>query len=297
MEVTNIKQYNFDKKKYKEILLNTMKRFIKLCEEHNINYFGSGGTVLGAVRHQGLIPWDDDIDVYMLRNDYEKFLSLKNQIKGSGFEICTIDDKNYYLPYAKFCNANTTIWERKDLPYIMGVFIDIFPLDECNGDVEQIRNKRKTFGDIFEKYFYSIKKLDTQKVIEYWKSGYKKRCLAIIKEFTLLHMPGNQDYYKKNVLDYIEMIKGGKGNFLFHIFFTYDVEKEIFKKEWFEDYIELPFEDFKIRVAKGYKEYLIQMFGDYMTPPPPEKQKSRHFHYFVDLDKRYSLAEIKKLKL
>ena len=118
--------------KYKIILLQTMIDFIKLCEEYNLKYVAAFGTVLGAIRHKGLIPWDDDIDVYMPRKDYEELLKLKDTLQNTTYQIFDITDDNYYLPYAKFCNKNTSLWEVKELPCIIGTFIDIFPVDEIN---------------------------------------------------------------------------------------------------------------------------------------------------------------------
>ena len=114
---------------HKEILLDTFRAFCDFCDKHDLKYVAAYGTVLGAVRHKGLIPWDDDIDVYMSREDYNRFISLKNELYGSSYEIFYIEYVGYYCSFAKFCNAKTTILEHQDLPFVIGVFVDIFPLD------------------------------------------------------------------------------------------------------------------------------------------------------------------------
>jgi len=286
----------YDKNKYKEILFKTLKAFAKFCEENHLQYFGSGGTVLGAVRHQGLIPWDDDIDVYMPRKDYEQLLSLKKELKGSGYEICSIEDNDYYLPFAKFCDANTTIWELKEHPYILGIYIDIFPLDENDGNLDNAVKMRDEYGHLVANYNFSIKHFSAERLSFLWNEGMKKTALLFFIKFITCRLFGKQDRFKKEMIAYEEKIKQMKGDYLLYYYCTYGVKKELYKKEWFEGYVILPYEDFSIRVCKGYKEYLSQLFGDYMTPPPPEKRVSRHFMYYVDLDRRLSVEEIKMIK-
>ena len=105
----------YSESRYKEILLKTMKAFIAFCKEHDIEYMAAYGTILGTIRHKGLIPWDDDIDVFMTRENYEKFLQFKKDVFKTGYEIIDKNDKGYYLPFAKFCDANSTIWEKKEI--------------------------------------------------------------------------------------------------------------------------------------------------------------------------------------
>lgn len=114
-----------DKLKYKEILCNTMKSFINICKEHNLQYYACAGTCLGAIRHKGMIPWDDDIDVLMPRSDYDKFLALKQKLQGTGYEIVDSNNQFYNQWFAKFSDANTTIVEITDFPIVFGVYDNI----------------------------------------------------------------------------------------------------------------------------------------------------------------------------
>ena len=113
---------------FKQRLIKLFKEFIDVCNKNKLRYYAAYGTALGAVRHRGIIPWDDDIDVWMPREDYERFLSLRNQLTATPYEILDIQNKGYYLYFAKFCNKNTTLIEREGKP-IIGLYIDIFPLD------------------------------------------------------------------------------------------------------------------------------------------------------------------------
>ena len=120
-----------DSVEIKEILLKMLGWFHNFCEENNLRYFAVGGTLLGAVRHKGFIPWDDDVDVGMPRADFEKLEKLIGN-KENGryyFETPSSDRKGYYYAYGKLFDTTTTLVEnlRDKLP--MGVYIDVFPFD------------------------------------------------------------------------------------------------------------------------------------------------------------------------
>ena len=144
--------------RYKKVLLETMKAFIDFCSQNKLEYVAAYGTALGAVRHKGLIPWDDDIDVFMTRDNYEKFLECREKAKLAGYEIFDLNDEGYYLPFAKFCNANTTLWEVERLPFVMGVFIDVFPLDFTSEDESYSVEVRRQYKEFWGWYFQSLKK-------------------------------------------------------------------------------------------------------------------------------------------
>ena len=105
------------KNEFKRILLKTLEDFILLCEEKNLRYYAAFGTVLGAVRHGGMIPWDDDIDVYMPREDYNRLLSMRNDLKND-YELVDLENDGYYQDFAKFVNRKTTIIESKEISSI-----------------------------------------------------------------------------------------------------------------------------------------------------------------------------------
>ena len=101
---------------FKNKLLETFKAFIEFCNEHGIKYYACGGTLIGAVRHQGLIPWDDDIDVWMMPDDFKKFCSCRGKIQGH-YDIMDGRDDNYWLlSVAKFVDVDTTLWEEEEYP-------------------------------------------------------------------------------------------------------------------------------------------------------------------------------------
>lgn len=276
---------------YKKILLQTMKDFIKFCEENNLKYIAAYGTVLGAVRHKGLIPWDDDIDVYMVREDYNKFLSLKNKLINTSYEIIDHKDNDYYLPFAKFCNKHTTIWGVKELPFVMGVFIDIFPLDyvpntksETNRLIHQFQKSWSNYYRclIRPKYTTRIKTLEIRSLLaDIYNNIYKPFKKIVYSHFLKIEQK-------------LQEVKGT--DYIRYTVSNYPITRLIHPKSWIEDTIEVPFENLYIKIPREYDKYLTNEFGNYMKLPPLEKRISDHVYYFIDLTRRMTINEIKSIK-
>ena len=125
----------------------------RVCKENDIKYTLYYGTLLGAIRHKGFIPWDDDIDIGMMREEYEKFIKIYDKNHSDIYELLTSRQKNYFLPYAKVNDISTTSYlDDVELPF--GVSVDIFPIDYQNNDEQ----KAKKMFDLQNKYFKIITK-------------------------------------------------------------------------------------------------------------------------------------------
>lgn len=281
-------------KRYKNILCETMKVFIAFCKKNNLQYFACGGTCLGAIRHKGIIPWDDDIDVLMPRKDYVKFLSLKGQLKKTMYEILSPGIEGYYLPFAKFVNKSTTIVEMSDFPFIIGTFIDVFPLDDI-GNTEVSRSLMINQKNAFGKYCRAIKKYNFSELVNLLANVRLKSFVNCCAYYLFGKMIAPRELKKFYMIE--SKIKKQRGDKCMYYCGFYDLEKEVCEKSWFGKGVEVPFEDFSIVVPQNYDAYLKNMFGDYMTPPPIEKQVTHHNLYFIDLDKRWDIKDIMKLNL
>ena len=141
--------------KIKSLLIQTYKAFREFCLSNDIHFFAGGGTMIGAVRHKGIIPWDDDIDIFMLRKDYDKFISLKRQLEGTDYEIIDPCDEGYFCSMAKFSHRYSSIWEFRDIPFVTGVYLDVFVLDYEDGRFDEVAKKRKKYDQFSNLFFIS----------------------------------------------------------------------------------------------------------------------------------------------
>ena len=287
MDIKNIKQ------KWNATILDILKAFIEICDKHNLRYYCCAGTAIGAVRHHGIIPWDDDIDVIMPRPDYDRLLEIAKKEDFGKYEVVTpYNTKNYPLYFSKLVNKETTLIEEKERPCILGLYIDIFPLDATDDNEETARA-------LFCKYVKNINRLNavsTHNTFAEYMSllGSKEtwgrfaiKTLAFFCRGWVRHrllqsmdeMSHQYDFDKaKNVLVY-------SGSYHY---------KEIFPKEWLGKGKEFPFEDTIVLLPEEAHRYLTHFFGDYMQLPPIEHRVEKHLRYYLNMEKRESLEEIKK---
>lgn len=270
-------------------LLETFLFTKDFLSKHDMTYVGCGGTVLGAVRHQGFIPWDDDIDIYMPRSDYERLLTMGDELRPLGYDIISVADKGYYMPFAKISDRNSTIWEFEHLPLIMGVYIDIFPLDEFNEPDEAITARQYRSHFYFDKYINALSHYTLGSLFQCLLRGNIHGAgLRILN----LWRKRNPQRYLQAFLDFERTYAGGSGE---KCVCVTQWEGRIFQTQWFHDVIELPFESTTVAVPRDYDAYLTLLYGDYMTLPPEEKRVS-HPHYFTDLQHRYTLEQVISIK-
>jgi lipopolysaccharide cholinephosphotransferase len=252
-------------KKLKEKELDILKAFLEVCEKLGLTYFVTGGTLLGAVRHQGFIPWDDDIDVILLRRDYDVFISKAQEYLPDRLFLQNIHtEKEWFSNYSKIRDNDTTYIESEagHLSINHGVYIDVFPLDNYP-DSFFGRMMLETKLRMLDRRLYDVYRGDGTGV-----SG-KARLVQMITR-TVWPDLKRVSYIKERLISsvpdssYVRVYCGAWG------------KREIVKKEWYDEAVQLPFEDITVNAAKGYKEYLSHMYGDYMTLPPEEERKGHH---------------------
>lgn len=258
-------------KQIQQMELNILKEFDQFARENNIRYFLCGGTLLGAIRHKGFIPWDDDIDICIIREDYDRLIELvrnNRQFKNKpNYRFCLPLDDNYIYPYIKVVDDDTIVYE-KDIKkeYCLGVWIDIFPMDIWPNTKEEIQNVLKKHARY--KFFNKIY------VAGNLSTGTKKILAAIGKiGYSVICHGKDNKYWIQKMLDLIEPCDSMYiGNRVWP-----NEDREMFNKKIFEKTIYWQFEDKEFPIPAGYDEYLTKMYGDYMTLP---KEEDRVFHDF-----------------
>ena len=248
----------------KKILVDMLKDIVNFCEKNNINYFLSEGTMLGAVRHKGFIPWDDDIDLMFYKDDYKRLL---NEYKSDKYKLLSFENTDdYFYSFAKIVDTRTKLNEFsvrniKEL----GVYIDLFPLDYFTEN--KLKSKIKLFKlNMYNKicFYYRVNK-DT--LIK--RHIYNLKNKILFKLFHNNKKLNNKCLYKINNIG-----ENKKTNLIINIGGAYG--KKGINECYIDDYIYMDFEGIKCRIPKKYDIYLRDRYGNYMELPPEEKRISRH---------------------
>lgn len=257
--------------KVHDIEVEILDEIVKICKKYNIKYFLVGGTLLGAIRHDGFIPWDDDLDIGMLREDYEKFLEVAPYELSDDYYLETRKyNKKFYLNFSKVKKNNTDFKEdfSKNLDIHKGIFVDIFPFDNIknpNSKFTKIRGAFITYGmqTIFVKH----------KFMKF------KDCYRPLFCFFYSFLPLSLIFKIQNCL----MIKDNKKDTKYLCSFSgrYSIAHESFPKEYAFNLIEKEFYNKKYMIFKDYDKYLRGVYGDYMKLPPLEERVN---HCPVDID-------------
>lgn len=237
----------------------------RFAEDTNIEYFLAYGTLLGAVRHSGFIPWDDDIDIFMPRNSYDAFLNSFNQYSSRYKVIDASNTANYPYAFAKVIDTETEITEFRFQEYKSGVYIDVFPLDYVGNDKREIERLNRKLN-----IKRSILKYKTLRPSYY--RGLRRVLLCLIK--TALAFINT----KQVIIRIDKEIRKNQNESTYFAsmpMLTYG-NKEIYEASWFRDYIMVMFEGSSLRAPIEYKKVLESTYGDYMTLPPPDKRKTHH---------------------
>ncbi len=268
--------------KLKSIELYLLDEFVKICNKYNLQYYLVGGSALGAVRHNGFIPWDDDIDVALPREEYEKFLSVaKGELDEKNIFLQSYEtDKKYINDFAKLRMNGTTFRENscKKLKIHHGVYIDIFPIDgypENPKEIKRLEHKKK-----LSKYFLSRhyvlqekpRRFRWLKLFVTWVALGFKTDKQILKSL--------EKAYKKTSYKSASTVAcfGGAWGKL-----------EYCPKEHYGKGVLWEFEGRKVVIPELYDAYLTQKYNDYTILPPLEKRVSHHGLDVIDLENSYEI--------
>lgn len=262
-----------------ENLLEMLKWFHNFCEKNCIKYYIAGGTMIGAMRHGGFIPWDDDIDIVVPRNDYNRLLSIFNKkIDHYFLESPYTNNKDFLYSFSKLYDVNTTLTERLKKPCKRGIFIDIFPLDEI--------------GNSYEEALKKLKKVDRKNMLLMTRTCSIRKNRKLYKNISILLMrliPSflfDEKKYSIKLDEYIQSISEDDSEYVANLMGSYR-EKEIVKKSYFGKPTLYSFENIKVYGPEKFDEYLTYIYGDWKVIPSESKRKTEHDFIEINLNKSY----------
>lgn len=283
-----------DRRKYNAKLLGVLNKIIVICENNNLNWFVSYGSCIGAIRHKGCIPWDDDIDLCMPRPDYDRFIEICRKADLGNYELAILNETpGYYEHIVRMFDKNTTILFDSWHTQTTGIFVDIFPIDGA-ADGSNTKNQKNLRHFLFWQKIsrFSHMVYPKYKRIEILKAGGYLGYFSILLT-SLFRTPLQIISARK--LDKIMRKYSYENSEYVTVFSEISGLKNVMPKVWLEETILVPFEDMMVRVPKHYDKYLSIIYGDYMTPPPEDKRDDRHVFAFIDMDRNVPLNEIKEI--
>lgn len=246
----------------KKEMLNILKYIDDICSKNNIHYSLIGGSLIGAIRHGGMIPWDDDIDIGLLYEDYQKLIKI---LKKDDSNYLLLDDQScnkYYTTHAKLVSKRTHLIE-KDYEEIdeLGVFVDIFVY-------MYVPSNSKSIKKFYNKLTFNNKLI----------SGLRKpnksenhRFLRNLRYLYSSYIVGKKKLYEKNKKMYKKYCNG---KYIVSNFPQYGIDKEIQNADFFDEFQRTNFDGIEVSISKEYDVFLTTSFGDYMKLPPKEKRVS-----------------------
>lgn len=268
-------------KKLQKKSLEILIYFKKFCDDHDLKFSLCGGTCIGAVRHEGFIPWDDDIDVFMLRDDYEKLKELWPKYADTEkYVYCrTTKEYNYHNIAASIRDIDTTFINKHSVndDIVHGVGIDILPLDGYP------TSKIKRIWQVFNTMIFSL--FNAQRLPDNQGKIVRKLSKLI---FTVIKSPSLK--YKLWSLSEKQLTKYPikDGNYITQLLSGFTFMNLKYPKEIFEDVVYMNFEGHKMPVPAGYDQYLTMAFGDYMNFPPKEDRVAKHDTVYINLEEPYT---------
>lgn len=264
--------------------LELLKLFVQLCERMQLRYYLVCGTALGAVKYGGFIPWDDDVDVAMPREDYEVFLEKAPALLPEGMFLQNYRSEPAFPQiFSKLRNSNTTYIEKSAaaLPINHGIYIDIFPLDgypELPKEQRRMERKKKLYLHLLGTAFAEPAPLKSKMIYRVKRAlGFHKKTAqfatdydAMIRKYPLENAP----------------VWCNHGNWQGRL--------EYAPREQYGSGAEAIFEGLVVQVPERYSEYLMQKYGDYTQDPPVQEQIGHHYYDVLDVDRPYTDYAIRK---
>lgn len=271
---------NYDIRTLQQKIIGNLEAIDRVCREHHLRYYLWAGTMLGAIRHKGFIPWDDDMDIAMPRPDYDRLVAHWREWLPQPYEFISHEtDASYPYPFGKIEDASTTVLERPDFKFLEGVYADVFPIDGVPSDEKERRRHFKKY-----KFWRHLLFLRGRNPFKHGRGPRSWFPWLLHQVFSLQDL---QDHVKRlmtkydydqsdYVADYDDGLRGVVKKDILGVPCTYGFEGRQFMG------VEHP------------DEYLSQKYGDYMQLPPKEKQVQHHF-FRLNLHLPYRETSIEEL--
>lgn len=262
---------------HKKILLQGLCYFRDFCREHGLRYYLDAGTLIGAVRHQGFIPWDDDIDVVMPRPDYDRMIKLAEKMNNEDWKLnCFELNSDYLFHFAKLSHRKSL---RKPSEFVtgmtLGIYVDIFPLDGCK--TEPGEEEPLAAG---QRYMDRMKERSAYAAVPTLVNSLETRPLNRMK---FLQMEGQYGNFNKRLHDFtneLRQVAFDEAEWCIAGVLTDKVE--INRREWFDETVEMMFEGELFACPKDYHKILTKYYGDYMQlPPEGERMSHNRFKTYI----------------
>lgn len=252
-------------------ILTVFKKIVEICEKININYFIAYGTLIGAVRHKGFIPWDDDLDIQMTRPEFEKFVTYCEQNTESLYPYKLVSFQNtpdYPYEIPRFCDTRFRMEKGGLADAGMGIFVDIYPLDGIGNDIKIAKKKiapQKRYWQMCWSFWREKKYIPTQKG---WWRNIPRFAAYLCSKFHSLR------YYLIKLHTISSMFPYESSEYI--AVSTWSDSFKPIKKTLYESFTLLQFENIEVKAPMNYDLILRDLYGDYMQPPPLSQQKPTH---------------------
>lgn len=262
-------------------LLELLSWFHDFCAQHNLRYCMLGGTFLGAVRHNGFIPWDDDADVGMPRPDYEKLIEIfkiQGNIDNYYFESTVSDDPEYLYTYGKLYDINSTLVEKLAKPFKRGIYLDVFPIDGVGNSIEEAKAYYKPIDRLH------LILLARMTAVSKRRKAYKNMIIYLMQAIPNMFIDN-----KKLALKINRICKSKDYDPCSYVCVCCtDFRAEYIMQKRVIDNLSLyQFENIHLYGPADYEAYLTHLYGNWRQLPPEEKQISNHDYLKLDLNRSW----------
>lgn len=267
-------------KKVWKVELEILTMFDEFCNEHGLHYIIDYGTLLGAVRHKGFIPWDDDIDVVMLRDDYEKLKSIANEYLTSPYFYQNMHNDQMLFGFAKIRNSNTSAIEFTHIgkDFNQGIFIDIFPLDSVPYSIDEPTPQTCIQSELLQIVN------DPKSFLEKIQAGYHPTLTIDLIQELIKMSP-------RDVFNQYEQFSLGKFGYTKYVGYLQEqlgTHEAGMPLEWYTNVVYLPFENIMLPAPKEYEKVLINRYGSNFMEFPKESQRGNWHNIHFDADKPFT---------